>query len=144
MTRPLLLTLLLMIWPFTSFGSDWESEASETEIGVHVLSNFGEEQHLVSSTISKQTIRDALRSLDWVNGFHQVVVVTSRGVSMEVGGSLDPEHGLSAMYRSRADRVDAVILNPPETVEEMENILLSFIGKDDSWRQDYEFTFRHY
>ena len=144
MSRPLLLTLMLMIWPFASSASDWESEASETQVGVHVITNLGEEQHLVSSAISKQTIHSALRNLDWVNGFHQVVVVTSRGVSMEVGGSLDPGHGLSAMYRNRANRVDAVIVSPPETVEDMESILLSFIGKDDAWRQEYEFTFKHY
>lgn len=129
MSRSLLLTLFLMLWPITSLGSDWEPDPSETEVGIHVISNFGKQQRIVTSIISERTIHDTLQSLDWDNGFYQVVVVTSRGVSMEVGGSLDPGHGLSAVYGNRTGRTEAVTMNPPETVEEMESILFAFIRK---------------
>ena len=138
-----LLSLLLPVSSPAQMGT-WKSDPTESNVGIHVIPNFGDDPVVFSSTVSNDAIHTALQSVDWIKGFHQVVVVTSPGISMEVGGSLDPEHGLSAMYRDRPDRIDAVIVNPPETVEEMESILISFIGQDDSWRQEYEFDFKHY
>ncbi len=144
--KQLLASLLALLLPVTSPDQTdaWRSETTESNVGIHVIPNFGADPTVFSSTISDDAIRAALRSVDWINGFHQVIVVTSPGISMEVGGSLDPQHGLSAMYRDRHDRLDAVIVDPPETVTEMESILISFIRQDDSWRQEYEFDLKHY
>lgn len=144
--KRLLASLFAILLPVSSPAQtdSWQSDPAESQVGIHVIPNFGDDPAVSSPTISNDAIRAALRSVDWINGFHQVVVVTSPGISMEVGGSLDPEHGLSAMYRDRHERVDAVIINPPETVEEMESILIAFIRQDDSWRQEYEFDFKHY
>jgi hypothetical protein len=144
--KRLLASLLAMLLPVSSPTQTdaWKSDPTESNVGIHVIPNFGDDPTVFSPTISNDAIHAALRSVDWINGFHQVVVVTAPGISMEVGGSLDQEHGLSAMYRDRHDRVDAVIVNPPETIEEMESILISFIRQDGSWRQEYEFDFKHY
>ncbi|RXR06102.1 hypothetical protein [Pseudoxanthomonas composti] len=122
----------------------WRSDPAESEVGIHVVPNFGDDPAVSSPTISNDAIHAALRSVDWINGFHQVVVVTSPGISMEVSGSLDPGHGLSALYRDRHNRSEAVIIDPPETIDEMENILIAFVRQQDTWRQKFEFDFMHY
>mgnify|MGYP001189806281 FL=1 len=63
---------------------------------------------------------------------------------MEVGGSLNGIDGLSAMYRDRNNRVDAVIKRPPETVKQMQEILESFISENGNWQQLYDFEFTNY
>ncbi len=141
-----LTSLFTMLLPISSPAqtNSWQSDPAESKVGIHVISNFGDDPVVSYPTISNDAIQSVLRSVDWINGFHQVVVVTSPGISMEVGGSLDPEHGLSAMYRDRYDRVDAVIINPPETIEEMENILIAFNRQDGTWRKEYAFDFKRY
>lgn len=60
---------------------------------------------------------------------------------MEVGGSLDPEHGLSAVYRNRRAGIQAVTREAPKTVSDLEAILLAFIKPGDGWQQVQEFDF---
>lgn len=144
--KRLLGSLLAMLLPASSPAQTdaWQSDPIESTVGIHVIPNFGDDPTVSSPSISDVAIRNALKSVDWVSGFHQVVVVTSPGISMEVGGSLDPEHGLSAMYRDRHDRIDAVIGVPPETIEEMESILIAFSRQDGSWKREYDFDYKHY
>lgn len=111
----------------------------ETRVGVHILSDYGEKYSFVSSEVSERTICKALNGVDWVHGFHQVVVVRDGGESMEVGGSLEEGVGLAAVYRVTPDRVSAVIVDPPETVDEMLGILIAFSHGGDAWREKYEF-----
>lgn len=121
--------------------NSWETDPVESRVGIHVISNPGADPGVFSSDISPQAVRAALRSLDWVNGFHQVIVVISPGISMEVGGSLNPEHGLSAIYRNRPRGVEAVTKDAPRSISGLEAILLAFLRRDNSWQQVQEFTF---
>ena len=138
-----LAALLAMLLPATSpqSASTWETDPIESRVGIHVVANFGDDPTVFSSDISPQAVQAALRSLDWVNGFHQVVLVISPGVSMEVGGSLNPEHGLSAVHRNRPQSLEAVTKDAPADIARLEAIFLAFIRRDDSWQQVQEFTF---
>ena len=141
------LLLKFLAWffpPDTSARADsWESDPVESQSGIHVISNFGADLSVFSVEINEGAVSDALKSVDWENGFHQIVVVLSPGTSMEVGGSLNPEHGLSAVYRNRTERLEAVTKNAPETVSDMEAILLAFLKPGDTWKKDRDFEFWH-
>ena len=117
----------------------WQDDPIESKVGVHVVPNFGDDPTAFTAAISEETVRAALKSVDWVNGFHQVIVVTSPGTSMEVGGSLDPEHGLSAVYRNRSEGIELVTREAPATILQLEAILLAFLEPGDSWRQVQDF-----
>lgn len=143
--KRLLDLLLSMLLPpaSTAQQTTWETDPTETEVGIHVIPNFGDDPVIHSPDIDEAAVRSALQSVDWVNGFHQVVVVLSPGTSMEVGGSLDPEHGLSAMYRNRREGIEAVTREAPETLGDLEAILLAFIEPGDGWRQVQAFNFAY-
>jgi len=104
--------------------------------GLHVLSEYGDEHRFVDKNPAEKTIRATIRSLDWVGGFHQVVLVTSPGVSLEVGGSLDPDDGLSSVYRDSKNNIYRVTGEPPTTVENMEDLLVSFYLGDGRWEKN--------
>jgi hypothetical protein len=142
MKRLLALVLATLI-PATSADSayDWRKDPIESTVGVHIVPNFGDDPTIFSPDISAQAVHSALQSVDWINGFNQVVVVISPGVSMEVGGSLNPDHGLSAIYRNRPEGVEAVTKDAPESIADLEAILQAFLKRDDSWQQVQEFTF---
>ena len=106
-------------------------------VGLHVLTNFPTERVFVTDSPVEADIVETIRDLDWRNGFHQVILVTSPGVSMEVGGSLEPGVGLSSVYRDLNNRIYRVTRYPPETTMEMEKILLSFHAGDNEWEEMY-------
>lgn len=101
--------------------------------GLHVLSGFADTHAYLTPNPSEDEIRRAIAPLDWEGGFHQVFLVKSPGKAIEVGGSLDPEHGLSSVYRDNAHEIYRVTREPPTTVAEMEAILLSFHRGDGLW-----------
>lgn len=141
-----LLAVLLSILLPTSAPAQapaWEKDPTESRVGIHVIPNFGDDPTVYSQEITEAAVRSALKSVDWATGFHQVVVVLSPGTSMEVGGSLDPEHGLSAMYRNRHKGIEAVTRDAPKTVSDLEAILLAFIKPGDGWKQVRKFDFSH-
>jgi hypothetical protein len=109
-------------------------------IGLHVLSDFGDNYEFVSEAPNRPLIMSTIRALDWRNGFHQVILVTEPGVSMEVGGSLDPSDGLSSIYQDEKNDIYRVTAKPPSTVDEMEAILVSFLHGDGRWEQMYEYS----
>ncbi|MGY0613411.1 hypothetical protein [Luteimonas sp. A501] len=143
--KRLLAVLLSILLPTSAAAQtpDWETDPTESRVGIHVIPNFGDDPTVYSPEITEAAIRSALKSVDWVAGFHQVVVVFAPGTSMEVGGSLDPEHGLSAMYRNRREEIVAVTREAPETVSDLEAILLAFIKPGEGWKQVQEFDFWH-
>ena len=104
-------------------------------VGLHVLTNFPTEHVFVTASPVEADIVETIRKLDWRNGFHQVILVTSPGVSMEVGGSLEPGVGLSSVYRDLSNRIYRVTRYPPKTTMEMEKILLSFHAGDNEWEE---------
>jgi hypothetical protein len=135
--------ILAMLLPACSAQpmQSWETDPVESRVGIHVIPNFGDDPTIFSRDISPQAVHTALQSVDWVKGFHQVVVVVSPGISMEVGGSLNPDHGLSAVYRNRPKGLEAVTKDAPESISALEAILLAFLKQDDSWQKVQEFTF---
>ncbi len=108
--------------------------------GLHVLSEYGERHTLVDESPTEEAIRATIRRLEWVEGFHQVVLVTAPGVSLEVGGSLDPSVGLSSVHRDRRNRIHRVTEEPPTTVNDMEDLLVSFHRGDGRWERMYDYT----
>ncbi|MCD9127656.1 hypothetical protein [Luteimonas fraxinea] len=120
-------------------ASDRANEGWEERPGIHVFSNYGAEYVLESEDLSEAAVRAVIEDLDWVDGFHQVIVVRPSGESMEVGGSLQEEIGLAAVYRITPDKVTSVIHEAPETIEEIVGILLAFNQGGDLWRIRYDF-----
>ena len=107
--------------------------------GLHVLSDYGAQHTFVDKHPTEEIIRATIRSLDWVDGFHQVLLVTSPGVSLEVGGSLDPDHGLASVHRDWKNEIYRVTREPPTSVRNMEDLLVSFHLGDGRWEQMYDY-----
>lgn len=127
-----------IIWIFVVLGLIGcapEADNIDGYVGLHLLSNYGEEYKFLTKTPTPTEISSTLDELDWVNGFHQIVLVTEEGVSMEVGGSLSPSNGLSSVYRNAHKDEHRVTREPPETILEMEEILLSFHARDGVWEK---------
>lgn len=143
--RRLLAVLLFILLPAIAPAQTpaWEKDPTESRVGIHVIPNFGDNPTVYSQGITAAAVRSALKSVNWKTGFHQVVVVLSPGTSMEVGGSLDPTHGLSAIYRNRHKGIEAVTRDAPKTVSDLEAILLAFIKPGDGWTQVQKFDFLH-
>ena len=113
------------------------SDNANKVVGLHVLSEFGNKYEFVSSNPTGTDISSALKKLDWKNNFYQVILVTSPGVSIEVGGSLNPKDGLSSVYRDIDKKDYRVTKEPPSTIKEMEAILLSFHKGNNEWEKMY-------
>ncbi len=113
------------------------SDPIEDVPGLHVLS-YGAEHTLVDKYPSERSIRATIRNLDW-DGFHQVLLVTSSGVSLEVGGSLDPDIGLASVHRDWKKEIYRVTREPPTTVQNMEDLLVSFYLGDGRWERMYDY-----
>ncbi|WP_339462996.1 hypothetical protein [Pseudomonas sp. EA_105y_Pfl2_R69] len=108
-------------------------------VGLHVISDFGSDYTYVSEAPDHIEISNTIKRLDWQKGFHQVILVTAPGVSMEVGGSLDPSDGLSSVYRDINKSIYRVTVDPPISVNQMEKILLSFHAGDNQWEKMYKY-----
>lgn len=108
-------------------------DPADDEPGLHVFSDYCDQYGLVEKNPTEDTIRAAVRGLDWVEGFHIVMLVKSPGVCLDVGGSLDPEYGLSSTYRDSYDSIVKVIKEPPISVKHMEDLLVSFHLGDGRW-----------
>jgi hypothetical protein len=108
-------------------------------VGLHVLSDFGDTHQFVSEAPNRRLIMSTIQALDWRKGFHQVILITEPGVSMEVGGSLDPSDGLSSVYQDEKNDIYRATVSPPGTVDEMEAILVSFLQGDGRWEQMFDY-----
>jgi len=136
--------IMVLFYANGAHATSWENEPSESIIGIHLLSEYGSKYRFISKQVSSEIIQTELGKLDWKHKFYQFVVVIKPGISMEVGGSLNQHDGLSAMYRNRHKKVDAVIISPPTSVNQMAEILLSFIKADGTWKEKYAFEFVSY
>lgn len=121
----------------------WMKDATESEVGVHLIFQGDRHVHL-SAKLDMEFIANELNKLNWKEHFYQFIVVVEPGISMEVGGSLNGIDGLSAMYRNRHERIDAVIRNPPKSVLEMQEILEAFIKPEEKWERKYAFDYYSY
>jgi hypothetical protein len=117
---------------------DFEPAKKHTEVGIHVLSDFGEEYRFVSARITEKAVIEAVRSLDWRNEIQHVFCTISRGVSMEVSGSF--YDGLSGVYFKGPENVRLVTSIPPQDVSEMTDLMVSFVRGDGKWRTKYGFN----
>ena len=107
--------------------------------GLHVFSEYGGQGKSVNKNPTEEIIRSTIRRLDWVDGFHHVWLVTPPGESLEVSGSLDPDYGLSSAYRDWSNNVVRVIKEPPISVDQMEDLLVSFHLGDGRWEKLNEY-----
>ena len=112
-------------------ASDCSDVAIYQRIGIHIFPYFGEEETVYVAELTDGAVRQAIRSLDWEQGFHQVIVVREPGVSMETSGSLLPNH--------RTTNATLMAREVPETIPELEAIQLAFIKGGDAWRSVREF-----
>lgn len=117
-----------------------EPDPTQERVGVHLLSDFGEGYAYVSEEPSIPIVVELMEGLDWERGFFQVIVTLAPGVSMELGGSLNGVDGLSGVYRNRAEQLHLVTSVPPDSVEDMVEIMQSFIRKDGLWQDKYQFS----
>ena len=101
-----------------------------------ILSDYGAKEKIISNNTSAIEIENTMASVNW-NLFHQVVLSKSEKDWIEVGGNLN-EDGLSCMYEEN-DEV-FVINNPPTSVLEMTEILISYFKDDNKFKKDYRFT----
>ncbi|MDJ0904559.1 MAG: hypothetical protein QNI96_00965 [Woeseiaceae bacterium] len=107
--------------------------------GLHVYAVDADEHRIVDKSPAEGLIRDTIRSVDWAGGFHLVWLVKPSGESLEVGGSLAPDIGLSSAYRDSSGIITKVIKEPPASVEHMEDLLVSFHRGDGRWEQLTEY-----
>lgn len=119
--------------------SDSSDSGLHQRIGIHVFPYFGEEEPVYVAELTDDAVQQAIRSLDWEHGFHQVIVVREAGVSMETSGSLLPAHGLSVVHEDRTTGAIMMAREVPETIPELEAIQLAFIKGGDAWRSVREF-----
>jgi hypothetical protein len=142
--NPIDTLLNLLLSPFRPIGTPDEAAPEPPDrisgvTGLHVLSDYGSDHEHRSNEPEESTIIDLMNSLEWDCGFYQVVLVLPTGESMEVGGSLDPDDGLSSSYRNDAQGIHRVTEDPPTTVNEMTNVLLSFHRGDNQWEEMFNY-----
>ncbi|MDW3196917.1 MAG: hypothetical protein R8G66_31360 [Cytophagales bacterium] len=102
---------------------------------LRVISNYGAYEMLVSDSVSLEQVRSKMVDLDW-NSFHQVVLEQENGDWIEVGGNL-LDDGLSAMYQEAGRQYE--IRQTPKSVDQLTEILLSYLRGDNKFREDHKF-----
>ena len=138
-------SLLVLIFLFSPQLFAQTADTLEQYPGLHVLG--GElgpdyEYRFISKEISENIIEQLLNDLDWIDGFHQVILVSEPSVSIEVGGSMSPEHGLSGVfrdYRNEENKIHLVTEFPPTNIGQMKQILVLFSVKNENWKSLYGF-----
>ncbi len=101
-----------------------------------VLSDYGLNEELKLKNPSKSDIISTMKSINW-NLFHQVLLSKNGSDWIEVGGNL-AEDGLSVMYEKNNEQF--VIDNPPSNIEQLTEILLSYLNNDGKLYKKYNFT----
>ena len=117
-----------------------EPDPTEENVGIHLLSDYGNHYEYISEEPTELSAVELINSLDWEHGFFQVIVTLASGLSMEVGGSLNGVDGLSGVYRNRTEHQQLVTSVPPESTEDMVEIIKSFIYQDGQWKGKYQFN----
>jgi len=119
---------------------DIKLDPSEVNIGVHLYSNYGEEYEFVSPEVSEDLVQKLINDLDWESNFYQIICTLEPGTTMEVGGSLNNLDSLSAVFRNRKYNIESVIVDPPSTRREMNEIMQSFISGTRVWYESYSWS----
>lgn len=109
--------------------------ADGVSMKLEVISDYGSVVRTISDEATQEIVVSTMQSLDW-GGFHQVVLTKPNGDWLEVGGSLNPNDGLSVMHEK--NKTQEVIKTPPENVIEMTSFLAAYLEDTDEWREGVE------
>lgn len=96
---------------------------------LEVISDYGATTTEISNRATPELIKETMASLDWQR-FHQVVLSKPNGDWIEVGGSINPDEGLSVMW----EEAGAQEVIAPASVAEMTGFLLGFLSENNEWR----------
>ena len=98
---------------------------------LRVFSDYGASEQVVTEDATPETVKNTMNSVNWQE-FHQIVLDSPNGNMMEVGGSLNPDDGLSVLYQENGSQ--SVIKVPPTSVDEMTSLLLSYLSGTNDWK----------
>jgi len=96
-----------------------------------VISDYGATSRLVSEDATVGLVEETMGALDW-SGFHQVVLEQRTGEYLEVGGSLDPSDGLSALYEENGRQ--HLTRTAPTTIGELLELQRAYLAGADRWK----------
>jgi hypothetical protein len=99
--------------------------AGDMIMRLEVISDYEGTTTEVSDRATPELIKYTMASLDWQR-FHQVLLSKANGDWLEVGGSLNPDEGLSVMWEEAGEQ--KVIAQPPASVAELTDFLLAFLS----------------
>jgi hypothetical protein len=102
---------------------------------LEVISEYGARTTELSDRATPELIKETMASLDWQQ-FHQVLLSKPNGEWLEVGGSLDPDEGLSVIWEEAGEQ--QVITQPPASVAELTGFLLAYLSGTDDWKTGTE------
>lgn len=100
-----------------------------------LLSDYGLKEDINLTDVSIDTIDEVMNKVDW-NLFHQLVLSRSKEEWLEVSGNIQ-EDGLSSSYKENEEVF--VIKKAPGSVDELNNILKSYINNDDEFKKQHRY-----
>lgn len=106
------------------------------KIELLVLTDYGATEVLKQKGVSIEIVKEIMMGLDW-DKFHQVVLSRSKQDWIEVGGNLG-EDGLAAVYQEKVEIF--VTDEAPASVEQMIDIVVSYIKDDGVFKAKYKFS----
>lgn len=112
---------------------DLKPTDEELAVGLHVSVN--DDYHFIPD-ITVDEINRAVNSLQWNDNFCAVMCTVHSGVSLEVSGWLGKE-GLSAVYRNRSEDLREVTTKPPQSLDQVIELLVLFSKDDVDWQKKY-------
>ena len=115
-----------------------EIRQEKRDLKLVVTYEYGEKTKIISEKATAEIVKSTMKSINW-NEFHIVQLEDENGggyKALDVGGSLIDD-GLASGLVTDDDHI--LMVNPPETVEEMTEILLDFLDGEDIWRNKYEY-----
>ncbi len=118
-----------------TFQPNSENRQQNRVLKLVVLYDFAQTSKIISEKATEELIEKTMKSIDWEQ-FHAVYLEDKNGNMMDVSGSLH-EDGLASSYVN--DDIHLLKVNPPETVEEMTEILVDFLKGEGFWRNKYKY-----
>ncbi|MEM6894615.1 MAG: hypothetical protein AAF554_13065 [Bacteroidota bacterium] len=101
-----------------------------------VAYDSGQRLKTISENASQEIIKSTMESINW-NEFHIVQLEDNRNndfKALHVSGSLGAD-GLASGFVTENEHI--LLVEPPETVDQMIEILLDFLKGEETWRNKY-------
>ncbi len=142
--------IILIIWNTKQKSSTLEIAENRTELPnseirqekrdlkLVVTYDYGENTKTISEKATAEIIKSTMKSINW-NEFHIVQLEDENGngyKALDVGGSLRDD-GLASGFVTDDDHI--LMAKPLETVDQMTEILLTFLKGENVWRNKYEY-----